>query len=140
MGEGAAAGDEYLLARPVAWWRPVAMAAAVPVMAGVGAILGGWVAAGVLGGLTVLLLVPVVVAQRWTPRVVALDDEGVVFVAPARRAGVPWGEVEAISADRSGLSWQLTDGRELQTPAASDCLQRLLSDVEHRAPHVRIEV
>ena len=140
MGEAPSAGDEYQLARPAVWWRPVIAAPAVLFMAGVGAFLGGWVAAGVLAGMTVLLVIPAVVALRWTPRRVALDEEGVIFVAPARHAGVHWGEVEAISADRAGLTWQLTDGRELRTPAAADGVQRLLADVGRRAPHVKLDV
>jgi hypothetical protein len=145
MGHPADAGQEYQLTRPGAWWRPVIMPPLLVLLAGAAVGQGSWVIAAVMVALLVLLLAPVVVALRWTPRRVEVDDGGVVFVAPARRARVPWSEVEAISTyrrirGRLGLAWQFTDGRELRTPVASGALDRMLADIERRAPHVRIEV
>ena len=109
-------------------------------LAGYGAAEGHAAFAAVALAVGALLAVLAVVARREPHRVV-LTDAGVVLRSAAGDTLIPWQGLAGVVVHTwryRSLTWVRADGSRARTMGLPRGFHRLLSEVQHRAPHVRI--
>jgi hypothetical protein len=86
-------------------------------------------------------LATLAVASRWHPHRVVLTDAGVVLHSSAKDTVIPWQELAAILVAvgrHRRLTWVRADGSRTDTFGLPPGHHDLLTEVRHRAPHVRV--
>jgi hypothetical protein len=80
-------------------------------------------------------------ALLWAPYRIVVGATGLRWVARRREMTVLWSELEVVEVrlgmGTKSLRWW-RNGRVVTTPGGFTNLHRLLSDIEDRAPHVRV--
>lgn len=80
----------------------------------------------------------------WMPHRVTMDRSGLLFEAVARQVRFPWEDLEAVEPAPWNLRafptlrWRRSGGRQVTTLSAFPELQRMLIEVERRAPRVTV--
>jgi hypothetical protein len=137
--------EEYVLVRPGRWAGLLVVEVPLLVVVGICLAQGLYTSALLVAAAVAVLGGLVGGTLWWQPSRVVVGDAALVFVAPARRVPVPWSELVAVTTfprtrGRLGLAWRFSGDREVRTASGNGSLRRMLSDVERRAPHVRVEV
>jgi hypothetical protein len=112
-------------------------------------IMVGVAVAGDTTSTEVRILAPIVGAAAflwrllWQPHAIRLDDDGLTFVAVARRVTMPWDDLHEVrepwfTLGHAALRWYRQDGTRITTSGRFVDVERLLLTVERRAPHARV--
>jgi hypothetical protein len=92
------------------------------------------------------ILAPIVAAAAflwrllWQPHAIRLDDDGLTFVAVARRVTMAWDDLDEVREPRftlgnAALRWYRQDRTRITTSGRFVDVEHLLLAVERRAPH-----
>lgn len=77
----------------------------------------------------------------WRPYRVLVRGDGLLLVAAARKVTIDWAELESVTRSRAfngTMRWCCTSGLRVTTSDRIMGLHRLLTEIERRAPHVRV--
>jgi hypothetical protein len=83
------------------------------------------------------------VTLLWQPHTIQLDDEGVTFIAVARRVTLPWEDLTEVRSPwfdltRATLRWHRRSGGRITTSGRFVDVGQLILQVERCAPNVTI--